>query len=117
MQADLVEVLKEKIFNLFMTAKQQLEDPSSRSRYDREILARSLGFYAHPKWRNTFPGAQPMSFKETSLDMIQRQQTVVCEKTDGFRYFLVETRDHAWFLIDRRYGVQQVFIFNSEWGR
>ena len=47
-------------------------------------------------------------------DFIQQTQTLVCEKTDGVRFFLIETATHHFFLVDRNYVIRRVYIFNSE---
>ena len=61
-----------------------------------------------------FPGAQPISFQERHCDTLQSDQCLVCEKTDGVRYFLLETNIKLWFIVDRNYQMKQVFVFNSE---
>ena len=62
-----------------------------------------------------FPGAQPVSFQESHCDTLQMHQTLVCEKTDGVRYFLLETDAKLWFIVDRNYEIKQVYVYNSEY--
>ena len=50
-----------------------------------------------------FPGAQPVSFQENHCDMLQDVQTLVCEKTDGVRFFLIETDTGIFYTVDRKY--------------
>ncbi len=33
---------------------------------------------------------------------------LVCEKSDGLRYFLIETLEHLFYLVDRKYDVRKV---------
>ena len=62
---------------------------------------------------NNLPGAQPVSFQDTHIDTLQLHQTLVCEKTDGVRYFLIETACNAFFIVDRRYNIKKLFVYNS----
>lgn len=39
---------------------------------------------------------------------IQMRKYLVCEKSDGLRYFLIETKDHAFYIVDRKYDVRKV---------
>ena len=53
-----------------------------------------------------FPGANPVSFQYESMYNLQRVETIVCEKTDGVRFFLLEVVDFDkafWLTIDRQY--------------
>jgi len=61
-----------------------------------------------------FPGAQPVSFQAAHADFIQQTQTLVCEKTDGVRFFLIETDSHHFFLVDRNYAIRHIYVYNSE---
>lgn len=63
---------------------------------------------------HNFAGAQPVSFQQQHMDTIQQDQTLVCEKTDGMRFFLVETNDQHFFLVDRMYNIKQIFVYNCE---
>ena len=71
--------------------------------------------------REYFPGANSISFEGKHMTELNLRKTVVCEKTDGVRYFLCElvTRSSStttnqfkstWLLIDRRYTVRQVSV-------
>lgn len=70
------------------------------------------------KVHNYFPGANSISFRDEHMTELNLRKTVVCEKTDGVRYFLCElvTRSTSnqfkstWLLIDRRYTVRQVSV-------
>ena len=55
-----------------------------------------------------FPGAQPVSFQQDNIYMIQQNKFLVCEKTDGLRYFLIETNRNEFFITDRQYNVRKV---------
>lgn len=57
-----------------------------------------------------FPGANPKSFNEDYMFKLQQCETIVCEKSDGVRYFLCECVTKAqtyWLLIDRNYTFRQ----------
>ena len=51
-----------------------------------------------------FPGAQPISFEMAQLKLIQMQKTLVCEKSDGVRFLMMEAivgKDVKSYLVDR----------------
>ena len=39
---------------------------------------------------STFPGANSISFNDSHMTELNCRKTVVCEKTDGVRFFLCE---------------------------
>jgi hypothetical protein len=45
--------------------------------------------------------------------MFQFQQSIVCEKTDGVRYFLIVTKSREYFIVDRNYEFKRVLVLNS----
>ena len=63
-----------------------------------------------------FPGANSISFDYSNMQTIQSRKTVVCEKTDGVRFFLCEVaefrkgvqHESIWLLIDREYNFRRV---------
>ena len=63
-----------------------------------------------------FPGANSISFNIQHMTDLQRNQSVVTEKTDGVRFFLCEMLrmqpnrqiEIAWYLIDRMYTIRKV---------
>jgi len=67
-----------------------------------------LNKFANIDAEERFPGAQPKSFNEEHIGQIQMEKTIVCEKTDGVRYFLLETANSEWFLVNRQYEFRQV---------
>ena len=57
-----------------------------------------------------FPGAQPVSFQENCMFSLQTEEFVVCEKSDGQRYFLLETiNPPEMYIVDRKYRVLKVY--------
>lgn len=59
-------------------------------RYNPEDVRRIRDRIETWNYEQRFPGAQPVSFGFENLKMIQTTKTIVCEKTDGFRFLLVE---------------------------
>lgn len=63
-------------------------------------------------FEDRFPGAQPISFSHDNLKTIQMNKTLVCEKTDGMRFLLLEVligqQNVMTFLIDRQYNFRMV---------
>jgi hypothetical protein len=49
---------------------------------------------------NRFPGPQPVSIERRHFPLLKKQPYVVCEKTDGVRYFLIANQDGT-FLVNR----------------
>jgi mRNA guanylyltransferase len=52
---------------------------------------------------NMFPGAQPVSFQQKSLDMLETMNFWVCEKSDGVRLLILVVMNH-------NEGLQDVFL-------
>lgn len=57
-----------------------------------------------------FPGPQPISIERKHFSVLRSQPYVVCEKTDGTRYFLVCTPDKECALVNRAFEVSQVTL-------
>ena len=65
-----------------------------------------------------FPGANSISFMNEHLMELNCNKTVVCEKTDGVRFFLCEVLKKLpnqqiasmWLVVDRKYEVRQVSL-------
>lgn len=59
-----------------------------------------------------FPGCQPVSFLKKHLDLLKREDFLVCEKSDGVRYLLFAVFSPAVgpqsFLINRKYQVRWI---------
>lgn len=69
---------------------------------EQEFFGRKLCYWNYQR----FPGANPVSFQYESMYNLQRVETIVCEKTDGVRFFLVEVifqKKAYWFTIDRQF--------------
>lgn len=49
---------------------------------------------------NRFPGPQPVSIERRHFPLLKKQPYVVCEKTDGVRYFLIANQQGT-FLLNR----------------
>lgn len=81
--------------------------------YKSEQLARVLDLMRRSQDLSSLPGAQPVSFQDAHMDTLQLHQCLVCEKTDGVRYFLIETACNAFFIVDRRNQMKRVFVYNS----
>ena len=94
-----------------MDSPKELEQLSYTKNQVIDLLKGSIG---RCDANNKFPGAQPVSFQQEHLETIQDKQTLVCEKTDGVRFFLVETVTHFFFLVDRMNEIKQVFVLNCE---
>ena len=64
----------------------------------------------------TFPGANSVTFMVNHINDIQLNKTIVCEKTDGVRYFLIEVvvkpsiagqmPQSKWLIVDRNYTIE-----------
>jgi hypothetical protein len=81
--------------------------------YQKDQVDQFLKKYEFDATRN-FPGAQPVSYQQRHQELLQTQQTLVCEKTDGVRFFLLESTSNRFYLVDRKYAIRQVFVFNCE---
>ena len=51
-----------------------------------------------------------MSFGQSHSMLVQNDDYLLCEKTDGLRYFLVELSGKYFFLVDRNYAFEQIFV-------
>jgi hypothetical protein len=58
---------------------------------DKQTLKKANDVLANFKASEKFPGAQPISFQSNHIFTLQNSEFLVCEKSDGQRYFLVET--------------------------
>ncbi|CRH03991.1 RNA guanylyltransferase, putative [Plasmodium relictum] len=57
------------------------------------------------KWkRKGFPGSNPVSLTNHNIKNLFRKEYIICEKTDGVRYFLF-IASNTTFLIDRNYEI------------
>ncbi|KAI4835854.1 mRNA-capping enzyme subunit alpha [Plasmodium brasilianum] len=57
------------------------------------------------KWkRNGFPGSNPVSLTKHNIKNLFNKEYLICEKTDGVRYFLF-IASNTTFLIDRNYEI------------
>jgi hypothetical protein len=74
--------------------------------FDLEMLKEISKKFNSWDAKQKFPGAQPVSFQEDHIYSLQRGEHVVCEKSDGQRYFLVETvNPDEMYIIDRKYKI------------
>lgn len=69
--------------------------------------------YIQEAWKSTdvnrFPGPQPVSIERRHFPLLKRQPYVVCEKTDGVRYFLLcPPGSKEVFLVNRSFAVETV---------
>lgn len=54
------------------------------------IVKTAVNRVEHWDFEQRFPGAQPISFGLDNLKTLQMQKTLVCEKTDGMRFLMLE---------------------------
>ncbi|TNV72920.1 hypothetical protein FGO68_gene2376 [Halteria grandinella] len=100
----------------------QLENEDGES-FDKEILKQAIKSFQSAKTGKSFPGAQPISFQQQHVFDIQQSDFIVCEKSDGQRYLLVETMNPSgFFLINRKNQMTQVSpkhstFFSTESGK
>lgn len=71
--------------------------------------------YIQEAWKSTdvnrFPGPQPVSIERRHFPLLKRQPFVVCEKTDGVRYFLLcPPGSKEVFLVNRSFAVEAVSL-------
>ena len=85
------------------------------NRYDQVDAKRIIDRIETWSYDLKFPGAQPVSFSFDELTVIQSKKSIVCEKTDGFRFLLVEVirgNQTLLFLVDRQYKFRQIWHFH-----
>ena len=76
----------------------------------------STGGFLNSGVIRNFPGANSISFDYNNMQTIQSRKTVVCEKTDGVRFFLCEVAvwkkermdQPIFLLVDREYNFRRV---------
>mmetsp|Transcript_18432 Transcript_18432/g.31524 ORF Transcript_18432/g.31524 Transcript_18432/m.31524 type:complete len:247 (+) Transcript_18432:7-747(+) len=125
--------VKIKLRQIFQQSRATLEailsDPSllKKYNYDQQLLKDIC--QRNPNYETDFPGAQSVSFHFHHADDLQFNQTLICEKTDGVRFFLLdveliynkqgaeaegEATCRVYFTVDRKYEIRQVLVLNSE---
>ena len=78
--------------------KRMTEEDYSKFGYERDeifsitntLSEQTSGNFSDASVFNNFPGANSISFDCSNMQTIQSRKTVVCEKTDGVRFFLCE---------------------------
>ena len=55
--------------------------------------------------RNDFPGTMPVAFSRRHFRLVQTNDYLISEKTDGVRYMLLLLKDHGAFLIGRKFAI------------
>jgi hypothetical protein len=108
-QAALISRIKQEMAFLFNFTRSQLEQMSKSelAKYGykdeiQDITSKMSNFDF-----NNFPGSQPVSFSQEHMMDLQTVETIVCEKSDGVRFFLCEVlhkEQITWFLIDRSFS-------------
>jgi len=116
----LIADIKKELGSLFTEAgnhlKQSKEQLVKMRVFSDEVLLTAL--HRFQKYNpNLFPGAQPISFLNKHMYELQRDRYLVCEKTDGMRFFLVKTTTGDYFLVDRSYKVLRVKVWLDKEGR
>eukprot|EP00347_Sterkiella_histriomuscorum_P022369 403330727 len=91
--------------------------------FDEELITKAIKSFkhfcpSHPTQSNgsnnfrsqtdQFPGAQPVSFQQSNIYQIQQHKFIVCEKSDGLRYFLIETNKKEFYIVDRQFNIRKV---------
>jgi len=71
--------------------------------------------YIQEAWKSTdvnrFPGPQPVSIERRHFPLLKRHPYVVCEKTDGVRYFLMcPPGSKEVFLVNRSFDVRPLSL-------
>jgi hypothetical protein len=83
----IIASIKTKLSEQFKAAANHIEQSG---RYSQDTIVRVVNTIKHWSCEQKFPGAQPISFGLENLMDLQRTKTIVCEKTDGMRFFLLE---------------------------
>ena len=130
-QREVILATKHELKRYFIDTLAKLEHMISKTP-DGERELRKSGFNRHDLERNIvpvisrgvnsvhskFPGANSISFRDAHMKELNCRKTVVCEKTDGVRFFLCELLRRLpnnqvqsyWLLVDRMYAVRQVVL-------
>jgi len=76
-----------------------------------EMRARLWQILGHTPRRLKFPGSQPVSFEKKHIKVLEENDYLVCEKSDGLRFLLYFTAPYekrTAFLIDRQFGCREL---------
>lgn len=114
-QASLANKIKQDLARNFNQTNTILRNMSNadlqRLGYDESELKTCMNKIDSFDYAQKFPGSNPVSFSDVHMYRMQHTQTVVCEKSDGVRFFLCEVMKNGtstWLLIDRSYYFRQV---------
>ncbi|CDW87158.1 mrna capping [Stylonychia lemnae] len=107
-EQDFIRAELKKIFSITKDQFKKDYHQLLQTGYDQDLLNKIIKAFELRDWGKDFPGAQPVSFQQKDVYQLQQNKYIVCEKTDGLRYFLIETNKEEFFIVDRQFNIRKV---------